>query len=63
MTGWEDDSHGIVQKMKFDHTNGISTNQHLSWKFKDSKNGKKKNCMDISSDKQVKFHMRKLGHG
>ena len=25
-------------------------------------NGKKNNCMDISSDKQAKSHTRKFGH-
>ena len=56
MTGWEDDSHGIVQKIKFDHTNGISTNQHLSWKFKDSK--KRDKHLDLAKELKKLWNMK-----
>ena len=41
----------------------MTQGQTLKQQNLENKNGKKNNCIDISSDKQVKSHMRRLGNG
>ena len=48
-----------LQQLETIQTTQASTEQ----KEPENKNGKSNNCIDISRDKQVKFHLRKLGHG